>query len=138
MNGGSKLNFWEQINNLYEKNQLICSDSEQAGSLFQICRFLSYTQFGFFSANEATRFARKLPDWAVQCYLYNSVPKMGRAPWIGKMKKAKEEKTNPVLLSKLGHALCCSAKHAEQTIEIFERAGRDPYVIFGLKRGKGE
>lgn len=126
--------FWDYINNLYEKRLPVCSDTERIGSLFQICRFLSYGSSSFVPASDATFFALKLPDWAVACYLYNAVPEMKKAPWVKKIGKSEKKGIDPLLVEKLGHVLCCSPRHVEETVAILGRIGIDVYSLFGLEK----
>ena len=128
---------YKQLANYFTKEKWIDS-AHIPKDLFVVLRFLSMYPDTFWVASDATKFQRRLPDWAIASFLYLTVKKKHNAPFIKYIskKKVKDGKRRKELRSLISKHLCCSLDHAEEAIIILERNKVDAFGLFGLKREK--
>lgn len=118
---------WNDVKSLFTKNRI-----PDPKSLYILNRILSYSPLSFNAANRANRYIGRLPNWATVQYLYYSIPKQQRSPWINYDKYQKDEKSE--VISKVAAHFCCSKYHAEQIVQILIlREGRNPHSDFGIE-----
>lgn len=126
------MQLFEFVKNLFTKEEKIDS-SVNFKEGFMVNRFLSMVPEGFIAASESNKYLSRLPEWAVNSFLFHSIEKRKNAPWINFIKA---ESTRGKLLDKISKHFNCSAKTALQIKAIFEKQGVDPYSIYGMKKGK--
>lgn len=120
-----KNELWKYLNNLYEKNIPITTESAFK-DYFIVIRFLSLYPPAFYAAVQANRLSGKnVPSWMIGVLLYNLVPKEIKAPWR-KYIKADIEKLSDKrkkAIRKVGQLFNCSDYHAQQTLWLLEKQG---------------
>jgi len=126
------MEFFDYIKNLFTKGEEITSTSEYP-NMWMVNRFISGSPISFEIAQELNLYLSRLPDWAAAMFLYRTIPKTERAPWLVYSKKQvlpyPEE-----LIAKISGCLNCSTISAIQYISLLENSGVDTYQLFGLKR----
>ena len=122
---------FEHIENFFTKGEPFTVETDFKEAFMSI-KFLSLHPASFSAAEEANRLATKIPQWAVGCYLFNTVPK-GRTPHLTIPKNEKESRWPKELIEAVCNFFYCSPHHAIQTIEILNQI--DPKLItrFGVE-----
>lgn len=77
----------------------------------------------------------KIPNWAIKAIYINCIKKRKSLPSSPKH-YWKKKVVEPKLIQKVGTHLCCSQRHAEETVELLRRLKIKPEKYFGLKRGE--
>jgi hypothetical protein len=129
---------FEFIENCFTKDEPVLPDTGFK-DIYMAIKFLSLYPGTFIIAQEANRFATKIPNWAVACYLYHSIPK-GRPPKFA-YPKAPEREWPKEILSAVIKNFNCSPDHAGQIIAILNK--KDPAIIESMgvevkKSGTGD
>lgn len=128
-----QFDLFQFIDNLFQKKELIDSKVPYKETYMTI-KFLSLYPGTFMTAAEANLLSAKIPYWATNMFLFNTVAKQ-RAPRMAYPKKENKGKVWPTeAIQKVTRRYCCSTEHATQILSIMER--RNPNVLESLGIGK--
>jgi len=117
------------LENLFRKSQVIDSKYDFKETYMAI-KFLSLYPGTSDLANEANRLSCKLPGWAVNMFLFFSIPKQ-KPPHFQYPKKEESQKKWPKeAILKIAQKYCCSTEHAIQYLNILEK--KDPGILESL------
>jgi len=136
---------FDDINNLFTKENLPPVYMEVQKEIFMINRFLSMLRRTFTSAQKSNLLSTKLPNRAAYLHLFHMVPAEKNPPRIPYIKKAKgvpdlgsaaEKRAKRETAEKISKHMNCSMQHAYEIVEVLIKNGHDPFLLFGIKKGK--
>lgn len=121
------------LENLFTKREPITSKT-QFKETFMAIKFLSLYPGSFSLAVKANCLMMKLPDWAINSFLFQLTPKQ-RPPRLHYPKGAEKQKTWPKeALHKIIQKYCCSEDHAVQILNILSL--KDDKILETIGIGK--
>lgn len=119
---------FEEINSIYDHS------IEKIKSPYMVNRFLSFSSYMVLSF-KMNKYVGRIPGWATRAVYFNNIKlRKGGAPHIPYPGRGKKEEKK--LVQKLSQALCCSDRHAKETIQLLRKLKYKPEQFFGLKRGE--
>lgn len=119
---------FDEINDVYDHS------IEKIKSPYMVNRFLSFSSYMVLSI-KMNKYIGRIPEWATRAiYLNNVKLRKGGAPYIPYPGRGKKEEKK--LVQKVGAHLCCSEKHAKQTVQLLRKLKYKPEQFFGLKKGE--
>jgi hypothetical protein len=129
------MELFEFINNAYLKKENITSKTGFK-DVYMANRFLSMNPSSFLDSWEANNIIFKIPVWAGSCLLYHAIKRRKKAPRNDYI-KAEKVNLDKSLVDIISNYLCCSNKHAKETLVLLNKIGVDVRVMFGIKsKGK--
>jgi len=127
------IDLFQFINNLFNKKEPVDSRTDFKDTYMTI-RFLSLYPKTFHLAKKANILSAKIPYWATNCFLFNTI-KQQDPPWIKYPKGAEKDKKWPKeAIIKICQKFCCSEEHAVQILNILSL--KDSTVLESLGIGK--
>lgn len=118
---------FEEINSVYNHS------IEKIKSPYMVNRFLSFSSYMVLSI-KMNKYIGRIPEWATRAVYINNIKlRKGGAPRIPYQGRGKKEEKK--LVQKVSQTLCCSERHAKETIQLLRTLKYKPEQFFGLKRG---
>jgi hypothetical protein len=121
------------IENLFSKKQFIDS-REPYKETYMAIKFLSLYPGTFIIAAVANRLSSKIPAWATNVFLFNTIKKQ-RPPHFQYPKAEEKEKQKwpKEAIQKICNKFCCSEEHAIQILQILSM--KDHQILESLGIG---
>lgn len=102
---------------------------------YRINRMLSGIPKTILLSIRVNQYIGKIPNWAIRSIYLHGIKKRKSLPSSPKHYWKKKE-VEPKLMQKVGTHLCCSERHAKETIELLRKLKKKPEQYFGLKKGE--
>lgn len=100
---------------------------------YMVNRFLSFSEYAVLSF-KVNKYVGRIPEWALRSVYLHNIKQQRRQPFIPYLGKLKSKKTQ--LIKKIAQSLCCSERHAEETIMVLRKLKYKPEQFFGLRKGE--
>jgi len=118
---------FEEVNAIYDHT------IEKIKSPYMVNRVLSFSGYAVLSY-KMNKYIGRLPEWATRRIYLTNIKKQKNPPYIPYIGKIKQ--TDKKLVAKICRALCCSERHAKETIQLLRIYKHKPEQFFGLKKGE--
>ena len=119
-----------------ETKKIFLSKNFTLTNPYMVNRLLSFLPQTFVLSTLTNRYIGKIPRWAIYSIYKNCVPKYRGSGAPNLYYEGKKKKKEVILTQKVANHLCCSTKHAEETIATMRKCGHKPEEFFGLKKGE--
>lgn len=123
------------LNNFFTKEQS-ARNMPLRNNGYMIIKFLSLYPVTFNVADKANKLSTKIPEWAVNYFLFYSIPRQ-RVPRATYPKStAKEKQWDKILMAKVMQVFNCGMDHAGQILNILSGIDKNIIETFGVETKK--
>lgn len=117
-----------------EVEKVFKHEVDKLNNPYLINRMLSSIPKTILLAIRVNPYIGKIPNWAIKSIYLNSIKKRKNLPGSPRHYWKKKE-VEPKLMQKISQSLCCSERHAKETIRLLRKLKYKPEQFFGLKKG---